>query len=462
MGSMTLAQLMYGFEGTLALYVFVAGCAGMLLLAGLMLRLSILHMLMGVALMCSAMTPAVTWDKSSYLPTVLLPLQIHRAEFHLATGALLTLTVVLGGKVDLRRGGVQGWYLLAIALYAGFLQFFHDDASTALQTIGFALATIPCVLFASGAVASTYDGAIKILRTIMFVSVLWACGSALEFVKNPQNVLTPQGRFFGILANPQHAAVLTSSFTMMALWLLMNDRVKRLRILWLALVAINLIFLIWTGSRTGALMLIVGLCVVLYRRIGRAVLFLPLIAMMFFGLVYLADELGIYRNLDRLVSVENTREGIITKAIYVLQTNPWIGIGWTESGFSESSYLLGFAAYGILMFAIMVVFLMHSLWLTGRLFFWRGRLEPEARNLADVFCAFNAMYFAGAAFEGFMLGRSAAMQVMLLLFCGIGVNLQNQIRESAHGAEEGLTDDFAGDQHGSYGAPAGAYGQEAA
>lgn len=421
---LTLAQL-YGFEGTAAAKVFMVGFAGLALVAAVFIRMSLLHWLLAAVLFVNALTAPTNYERTQYIITWMSPLQIHRAEAHLALGIILTIFVVVTGRLRSQDVPIQGLLMLAIALYAGVLQFFHETPAAGAKSIGFALATIPCMLYATPASTRTHEDCMRFLRSLMWVSVAWTVCCSVQFVINPKNLVNLQGRFWGMLANAQQAGMLTAPFVVVALWLLLNDKVRRLRLLWIALIAINLLFLGWTGSRTGALMLIMGLMFVLYNRIGKMVLLLPFAVVMFFGLSYLAKELQIGSNLERLVSTENTRSAVWARQLANIGRSPLVGVGWKDSGGSESSWLGGFAGYGIGMFLLMLSLLAYSVWLCLRFQLRRRQFPAESRPLIDLFCSWNAMYFTVATFEGIMLGRSSAPQTTMLMFAGLGVYLTN-------------------------------------
>ncbi len=443
MHAVTLAQL-YGFEGTAAAKLFMVGFAGLALVAAVLIRLSLLQWLLVGVLFVNALTAPTNYERTQYIITWISPLQIHRAEAHLALGILLSILVVVTGKLRSQDVPIQGLLMLAIALYAGMLQFFHDSPVEASKSIGFALATIPCMLFATPAAARTHEDCVRLLRSLMWVSVLWTVCCSVQFVINPKNLVNLQGRFWGMLGNAQQAGMLTAPFVVIALWLLLNDKVRRLRLLWIALIAINLLFLGWTGSRTGALMLVMGLMFVLYNRIGKMVLLLPFAVVMFFGLSYLAKELQIGANLERLVSTENTRSAVWARQLANIGASPLVGVGWKDSGGSESSWLGGFAGYGVGMFLLMVALLAYSVWLCLRFQLRRRQFPAESRPLIDLFCSWNAMYFTVATFEGIMLGRSSAPQTTMLIFAGIGVHLTNVLAtQRMEAGQEVFADDLS-------------------
>lgn len=439
----TLAQL-YGFEGTAAAKIFMVGFAGLAVVAAVFIRLSLLQWLLAAVLFITALAAPVNLEKTAFIRTWLLPLQLQRPNVHLALGILLTIVMILSGKIVAARIPVQGLFTLAIALFAAMLQFIHDGPREGLESVGFALATIPCLMIATTAVNRSYEGCLKTLRMIMVVSVVWTVGSSIQFVINPAYLVNNQGRFWGLLANAQHAAMLVAPFFTIALWLLLNDPMRRFKLLWIGLIAINLLFMAWTGSRTGLLMTLIGAGLVLYNRVGRMIILLPIAAVVTYLLSFLADELQIGSNIDRLTSGENTRAGVWTAQIRNAFENPLIGVGWHSAGGSESSYLAGFASYGFGMLLLMMAFLVWSMWRCASLWLRRRHLPREQRPLIDLFIAWNAMYFAAAVFEGIMLGRSSPSQSLMLIVAGIGVWLSEQtVLASAEQVDDSVLDSGA-------------------
>jgi hypothetical protein len=452
----TLAQYFYGFEYTSAVKIFMVGFAALALIAALLMRMSLKFWIIAGILFATALTAPVDWKAKVLYSTWMLPIQKLRAEIHLGLGILLTLIVLFSGRVDLRRAPAQGILLLALGIYAGLMQFIHDTPPEALQTIGFALGTIPCMIAAVPMLTRDYDGCTRMLRCLMWVSVLWTVCCSIQFVINPRFLLNDSGRFWGLLANAQQAAIFVAPLAVTALWLLVNDRQKRLKPLWVGLLAINMLFVMWTASRTGAAMFVLGASLVLYSRAGRAVLLMPVAALVFFGLYTLAVELQIMSNVERLTSSTDTRGWVWQAQIGYFMDSPLVGVGWGETGGSESSYLGGAAGYGIGYLGLTLIFLLWSFWLCLRLFIGRRLLPREQRPMVDMFLAWNAMYFAGAAFEGYILARSSTTQVMMLMFAGIGVYLREAQaaavaagREVWHEDEEdhALYDQTIVDQH---------------
>ncbi|MCC6321830.1 MAG: O-antigen ligase family protein [Phycisphaerales bacterium] len=432
----TLAQF-YGFEHGIAVQIFMVGFAGVALLAALFIRLSLIQWILAGILFFNCLSPPANFERTQYLQTWMLPVQMQRANAHLVLGIILTLVVILTNRLHAGWVPIQGLFILAINLFAGLMMFIHETPKDAAQTLGFALAVVPCMLFACPAAARSHEACMKTVRAIMLASVVWTVCCSIQFVINPRLLVnSDRGRFWGMHSNAQGAALIVAPFAVVALWLMLNDRARRMKVLWIGLVGINLLFLGWTGSRTGLLTLVAGAVFVLYRRVGKVVIFLPVAAVVTVVLSALSDELQIANNLERLTSTENTREGVWNRQLQVIMESPLVGVGWKETGASESSYLAGWASYGALMMLLMTGFLLFSMWKCARVTLMRGRLPKEQRPLVDMFVAYNAMYFASSFFEGHIMARSIATQTMMFMFAGIGVWLTEAMARPADGAYE--------------------------
>lgn len=461
--SITLAQSsshLYGFEGTTSLAIFVAGFTAMVLIAAMVLKIKLIHWLMAGMLMAACLTPAPKQDMTGWVETWLFPVQIRRAQLHLAFGVLLTLLVLSKGSFSAHRVSFQALFLVAIAFYQVVMRMVHADVSGAVETLGFALATLPCIALAAPQACSTREGCMQMIKAMMWVSVLWIAACCVQFIINPQQLISSGGRFWGMLGNSNQAGQMCGPMAAIALWLLVNDTSKRAKLLWLALIGANLLFVIWSGSRAGGLHFFIGVAGVFYARSGKAILLLPVAGLMLWGLYELSHALEIGQNLDRFTSGgPDTRSGVWVAQWELAMENPLIGSAGEGSGYSENSYLFGFALYGIGMFALLVSFMLASAWFCLRLMMNRRVLETDDRALLDLFVAFNAMYFLGAFFEGFMIARSNTLQSMLLMFAGIGVYMRDQITLAQHhhdesydgevqpSADDGSHDHYSADDH---------------
>jgi len=189
-------------------------------------------------------------------------------------------------------------------------------------------------------------------------------------------------------------------------------------------------------------MFVVGLTVVMYARAGKAILLLPVAALVAWLLAILANALQINANLERFISTDNTRGWVWLGQIGAAMESPLIGVGWRggEVG-TENSYLGSLSAYGIIYFLLTMTLLVVSVWQCIHVTLNKRWLRPEHRALVDIFTAFNAMFFAGAFFEGYILARSFIPLLMLLIFAAIGVWIRHEIAYNQEHAHEQLPED---------------------
>lgn len=416
-----LAQRAYGFEGSTAAKVFIVGFTLVVLFAVLFVRLTPLCWLLVGVLSANAIGPAVVYDRSAYVPQFILPLQVLRAEIHLGVSILIVLVLMSTGRLSLNKMSWQTWFILFIQMLAGVLQMAHEGPEKAVPTLLFAMVTIPASAITAHYIVQSAEGAFTLVRAMLLVAAVWTGVASTQFMLDASHLINVNGRFFGLLANPQMAGLFIAPTMVMAVWMLMHDTEKRKRILWLGILAIYALFLIWTGSRTCFLMTTIGMLIVIGSRPGKVLLVAPLAIALIAGLSILATDLQIDRNLDRLTSTDDSRSHGYLMLLEQIADSPWWGSGKDELVASENSFLAGFATYGILMAGLIMVYTFAGLFYCAKLWVQRREMGSRRRAVAELVIAFNAMYFVGSNLEGFILGRSSTMQTMMMFFGAMGM-----------------------------------------
>lgn len=378
-------------------------------------------------------------DTTTYSNNVWLrPLQLNRAELYLACGCIALLGVLIHiGGMSFKHPPLQGVLLLGINMFAGFLEMYHRGPTEGLQRIAFSAATIGPLLFLVPSLLEKDERHfLGLLRAVGFAGAFWAFGIVVQMgIDRSQMILSSSNRFTGMLGNPQGTAVYLGPMCAVLAWLVLNESDRRLRLLWVGATGVMLVALLWTGSRTGALMFLFGLTGVLYARAGRAIFFLPIIAAGALGLFQLiaASGINIGYGVDRLLSGQDTRTEVWLVLIEDAVNSPLLGMGDERKGGVENSYLLGWVVYGPVMMLVMVFFTLLSMGLCLRLMLVRGRLNARERSLADFVLAFNAMYFAGAHLEWYILARVDSTIVLMCVMGAIGERLIRVARERSLG-----------------------------
>ncbi|MGA2582994.1 MAG: O-antigen ligase family protein [Tepidisphaeraceae bacterium] len=240
------------------------------------------------------------------------------------------------------------------------------------------------------------------------------CGvTFLQTMVNRAVIVDGNGRLFGTTGNPQHCAVeLALMLTPLCYLVAGKGQKVIMRVLFGCVAAVAGIFLLWTGSRTGVLMALVGLVVMFRYRMGRLMLlasFAALFVMMFLSIYSTEDVVS-----EHLTSGEDTRSAIWEGQFQGFLAHPILGSDEGAFGYSENSYLATGARYGL----VGVVPLLVFMWFGFRAI---RRLSRAKRNLGDMRLAAdmvlgNLLSLAvGAWFEAYLLGVLTMMVYMIYI-----------------------------------------------
>jgi hypothetical protein len=372
---------------------------------GLAKKWGILLPYMGMILF-SAMALPVDWQ-DRLRPTFWLPIQQKRSILFLACGVAGILVVLM--QLTRLRGKAKSlsiWLLVAAGMYGSMLRFVHDSPADGAFSMVFTIITLLPLALTASLVIDEIEDIVLILRSIAIVFGVWTFMVMVQVAVNPTFVIYGnEYRFVGLVSNPQHASVFLSFCCVVLLWLLFND-IKKLKIFYIGLLGICGIFLLWTGSRTGIGMTVIGVCAILYTRAGRAILFMPIVALItYMGIKVVVNVIGIDVGVDRLVSTTDTRSAAWWVLIETGLEYPLFGIGTEDNTRSENSWLYGFAAYGIGMVGILILFTLVAFVESINSIRARFSIAPEHRIYVDLSLGIVAMYFAGALLEGYMISR---------------------------------------------------------
>jgi len=412
--------------------VILAGIAGVVMLGLMAMNVAKKRGMLiafGGLLLFGSIAVGRDW-KDNAIPGIWLTIQSYRSEGYFLFGVLL-LGLIL---IQIWRGSGKGvsaaaWLLVLLSFYAATLRFFHNGPADGLFSIAFVIGTVVPVAMLPRLVIDDFEDFLRILRTVCVVSTGWLAMCAMQFVVNPRHLTTGnENRFLGLLSNPQHAAALAAFTAVVAVWLLLNDSYRRYVLVYAALAGINMILIAWAGSRTGMGMVVVGLSFVLFSRAGRAILLLPIVALLgvvLFKLLGQAEGLG--SGLDRLASTENTRSEAWQTLLATGRGAPMIGVGMEDIDRSENSWLYAFAAYGIGAAALSVLATALMVWEMLKLGAKRFGAEVLAKPYIDFVLGFVMMYLAGAVFEGYMIARVGAPSVFIVMVLSMGAVLRKNL-----------------------------------
>jgi hypothetical protein len=422
----------------LAAMIIVGLIAGLVYVVGLTKKWGVLVPYAGMLLFGSMSLPLDWNDRVN--PTFWLPIQQMRSSLFLGSGvAALIVVLVQSSRLRGKAQSISVWFFVMAGMYAALLRFAHDSPAQGVFSVVFSVCTlIPTAVIAAMIIDELDDFQI-LLRTVALVNAVWVGMVFVQILVNPKYVtMGNQFRFVGVLSNPQHAGVLMAFFFVITLWLLLNDRVKY-KLLYMTLLGVNGLFLLWTGSRTGLGMAIIGVSAVLYTRAGRAILLFPFAALMtYIGLKIVVNVIGIDVGLDRLASTANTRDYAWWKLFTTGMENPVFGVGTLESEKSENSWLFGFAAFGVGMLGLMLLMTFSAVIESLKGIRARFSMPSEYRPSMDLVIGLIAMYFAGAVFEGYIVSRVSASLCLFPIIAGSGAILRRHAKQERAYSEHDL------------------------
>jgi hypothetical protein len=386
------------------------------------------------AMLFTASIGAATFDEQFVRPQLLGPIQAARSELFGAIGLLLGIgTFAHLGLHPERRIPAQAILLLIIGLYAALLRMVHEGPASGVISVVLTLVTIIPLTVLIPRIIDGWDDIVVLLRMIVIVNVVWMGVVFVQALADPgAMVVGRERRFFGPTGNPQQAAIILGMNAALMIWLFSNDWRRSLRFTYALLAGLNAVGVLWTGSRTGLVLFIIGLCGVAYARIGRTILFLPLGMLGLYAGWTALGALGVdLAAASRVTSLQDTRSEAWLQMIDSARESPLIGVGVEQAGSSENSYLYAWASYGVGMVFLVVTLALVSVAMCLRLFRLRWRLDQSRRAMIDVVLAYNAMYFIGGLVEGYMLARVSSNLVLLIVFAAMASRIEEMAAAEA-------------------------------
>jgi len=409
------------------LIVFAAAGAGVLLLLTAA-RARTLMPLIGFMVFFGALGSQRD-DLGEPVRTWLLPLQLRRSEAFALVGSIIGVCYLLHWlRERSARIAPPAAVMIAIGGYQAMMRFPHGAIADGMLTLVFLLLTQAPLLVAASKAAVDEESATRMIRWITFGTLAWLLASFVQYAINPSTVVfyakSGFARFSGLSITAQAAGIILGPGLALALWLALNDPSRLLRLFWTVVVGLFGLSLIWTGSRTGLALASIGAGAVLYSRVARAALLLPIAAV--FGLIMLqliGGTAELAGTVDRIGSAGNTRAGSWARQLTLLSENPFFGAGADpedRAHASENSYFYGIVAFGWGMGLLLLLLLATTFFECLRLVRYRRLASPPQRRRMDLVIGFYALFFLGAIFEGYIMARVNSLMVLFYVLSAVG------------------------------------------
>ena len=400
--------------------------------------------------------------KEGFNNTLITPLQQIRE--HTRTVTLVFLAILLLPTLAADKGWRLRLIAAPMALFFAFqliylsMETLLGDATRGLLGMGIVVMTLFVIGRGVGSGVRDLRSANAAVKALAGAAVLFALASAVQGIVNP-NAIKFNGRFYATTANPQFASTAIGVMMPAVAYLIIQKGVGKFwRLLMSCTLGLLVVFLLWTGSRTGLLMSIIGLAALFRLRLGKGLVAAAAVAVaLLVGLQFFGGQLA---GADRLLSTEDTRTGAWMSQWNAFQNSPLLGNADDLGLASENSVLWTLARYGIVGFLPLLVAMGAYAWFLVRLQLARGSLDKPHRLLADLVTSVIVVVGVGSVFEGYLLGQFHIAVFSLLTITVVGQYLFDAQQVGLTGGPEGRAYPglAAGPQPAAYDDPAGGGG----
>ena len=270
----------------------------------------------------------------------------------------------------------------------------------------------------------TIEDAHTVLRCLAVTGALFVAGVVFHLILSPS--VMAQTRFHGTTANAQHASGVIALLLPPICYLLQQrTEWKQWRVVLAITVGMLVPLLLWTGSRNGLLMTVVGLGLFFRARLKRLIVVVIVVGV--FAIVALQVFEESTRNVERLMSTQDTRSERWSQLVDDFVSSPIIGHIGDQPAIKENAYLSVAARLGVMGLIPLGVFLA----LVGKDLFklhQSRRLLGEDALLADLVTSGLVAMIVGSCFEGFLLGTIAFWVPFIYIYLALLAFLLDAIK----------------------------------
>jgi hypothetical protein len=364
--------------------------------------------MLGAVLVVFLMT-MMQLDDRYFDNTLILPLQRIRDNSRVGTIAIL-FAMVIGGFFAPRstRQRLIGLPVIAFFLFQTMylmrLAFQNDPVRGGLGWIT-SLMILTTFTYNLGRKIEDDEGFDRFISIFGYASLIYVSANLVQLVLGYRNVVAGT-RFMGISGNAQLVGYICAIFILTNVYLFGRLPLgSAMRWVYGISLGILALFLVWTGSRTGALCTTAGLVTYFRLRIGSFALVATFGAIVLFTLASVfSDSFG---GVSRFLEGANTRREVWIQAWAEFRSAPIFGTiglrGNEPVPTIESSYLSTLSLMGITGGLVLMASVFSIVGLLPRMLFlrWSSRIVPEQ---SDLMIASISVVLVASVFEGFFLG----------------------------------------------------------
>ena len=341
--------------------------------------------------------------------TLIQPLETIRAYSRPLAWALM---IALALRVlALPRGRRTVFFIAPVALflffeayYLGMLGIFVDPARSIFGFIGI-IATMVVFVMGLPRLMDAEDERPEFLKCLAIAGILFIVANFAQLGLGYSNAVL-QGRLAGIAGNPQQFAAVCVVFSIVGCYYFSVSRAGS-PLKWLSAICLGILalFVLWSGSRTGAASLVVAVVAYFRTSLGRLALVgligtgvLLALTSVFSESLEITDRFfrgGDTRTLVWLAALEEFMKSPIVGQIPFEDTD---GLNLTESVYLRTLALMGSIGGLFLLIAILA-------WVGCTIKVWRiGQRVPALRAESDFVVSSTAFLLIVSIGEGFLLG----------------------------------------------------------
>ncbi len=348
-----------------------------------------------------------------------------------------------GRRTRLTSGAVLLW-IGFLCLFAMFHIFGGNAERGLVALMAFALAFITLTL-GLGKWMQTHRDAATAIRCIGISALVFVFFCTAQLLINRSAVMSGK-RFQGLTGNPQGAGLtLAAAIPPLAYLVARRGEGFFRRIIYAGTLALAFVLLLWTGSRTGGLMAVVGIVTLYRRRLHHFVIVGSIVTAMAFAGTQVFQEST--KNMERFTAPTNTRAEAWRGLLREFQSSPMVGTLATGVSsvdipmqYTENSYLVVAARMGV----VGVIPLLAVMFAVGRDLFRLSRqrrfLGPDA-FMSDLVLAGLISFAVGAMFEGFLVGIFTHQLYCIMIYLAV----MNCLLDPATAENAGLLPALAAD-----------------
>ncbi len=300
----------------------------------------------------------------------------------------------------------------------------------------------------------TWDDAHKMLRCLMGAGALHIVTTFYQLLVNRSAMIT-NNRLMGVSGNPQEFAVVLAISLIPSAYLLSRPAEPKFwRVCGGIVAGMQMMLLLWTGSRTGILMAAVGITAVFWSRLGRFVavgLITGLIAWLAIQL-YSESTLTIADMFQR----GDTRTQVWRSLWEGFLSNPVFGLMESGYGTGESSYLTIACGMGLFGLVPLAAFLLATFAGMFKLIRVRATLGRE-KALVDMIIGGIVSLLVGAVFEAYLLGTIVLPVFALFIYLTLMGFVVDVVKVSANQRELEILETDARPREGGFAEPRSPY-----